>query len=127
MRKRYIFVCPVCDRLTDALRNDALTCSTACRVRLHRNPSLLDADRKIYQQLRVPLSMELQARALQELCPELQKPILEAKLTVKDAQPAVCRAFDKLVAKTARRVRQTRRAETTKTDQPLERLTNNET
>jgi hypothetical protein len=38
--KRYISVCPGCDRLFDTERRDAMTCSPACRVRAHRSGEL---------------------------------------------------------------------------------------
>jgi hypothetical protein len=39
MAKCYVIVCPACDRM-DIVQRPALTCSTACRVRLHRHPEL---------------------------------------------------------------------------------------
>ena len=35
--KCYVFVCLGCGLLADSKRSDAITCSGACRVRVHRN------------------------------------------------------------------------------------------
>jgi hypothetical protein len=38
MPKRYTLICVVCGREAEVARRDATTCSTKCRVWLHRHP-----------------------------------------------------------------------------------------
>jgi hypothetical protein len=47
MRKRYTMTCAVCGREAEVDRRDAVTCSTKCRVALHRHPELLRRKKSI--------------------------------------------------------------------------------
>ena len=69
---RRVFVCAACDLLTDSTRAHAITCSTACRVRLHRNPALLAARNVACEQLQVSVSSVLEAGAVWRLLPEAE-------------------------------------------------------
>ena len=101
--KRYagpwVYVCAGCDLLAMADRSDQLTCSTACRVRAHRNGSLkalrararmcgLVDDRTDKPQV----AGILQAAAIDILRPDdLGKQIMDGKMTIAQAQPEMVR------------------------------------
>ena len=97
--KCYIFVCCGCDLLATSIRSDALTCSTACRVRAHRNGSikrlrelatmvgLVDDDNRP-----LPASLK-QGEAIKRLRPDLFQRLEDNTLSIRQAQPEVVRAF----------------------------------
>lgn len=97
--KRYVFVCCGCDLLNVSSRNDALTCSTACRVRAHRsdrikilrelalNVGLVNDDGKT-----MPAEIK-QCEAIERLRPDLSERIRAGTLTIKQAQPDAYLAF----------------------------------
>lgn len=90
--KRYVFACAACGRLDEG-RRDQLTCSTACRVWLHRHPAILVRLRAVARHCDVPVSGLLHAHAIVALCPELEAPIMARTLTMADAQPLVLAAL----------------------------------
>lgn len=96
-RKRYVSVCAACDGLFEASRADQVTCSPACRVRLHRHPELVAHQRQMAAHMAVPLVLMLKAGAIRRLCPELEAPIMAGTLTIDAAQPQVCAAFRALL------------------------------
>lgn len=106
MPKRYIFLCPVCRQLAESTRNDKLTCSTACRVWLKRHPGFLDAERAACKRFGSTVPLDSIARALYMLCPELFEQVGHAELSLEEAQPAVCRAFDELVVNAVKEMEQ---------------------
>src|SRR5688500_738605 len=104
MRKRYISVCAGCDLLFDTGRADPLTCSRACRVRAHRN-GRLKKSREAAQVLALTdartgkpkAAPVLQAAAIQRLRPDLADQIMAGTMTIYQAMPEACKAFDELV------------------------------
>lgn len=72
--KCYVLVCAVCGVLTDSQRSDAITCSTACRVRGLRNGAIasLRERAKIWE---VPPGLLQRSAAVCILAPELVGPI----------------------------------------------------
>lgn len=98
-RKCYIFVCCGCDLLNVSSRNDALTCSTACRVRAHRSGHI-----KMLRKLAGSLGLVnddgktlpariIQHEAIERLRPDLAERIATDTLTLKQAQPYIYRKF----------------------------------
>jgi hypothetical protein len=101
MTKCYIVTCAVCGSLHEVHRRAALTCSTKCRVRLHRNPHLLDALREAGRDVKPDDERDgmfgmCQALAIDKLCPQLMDAIKNGTLTLDAVQPQVVRAFNKL-------------------------------
>ena len=96
MSKRYIYVCAGCDLLAESSRSHATTCSPACRVRAHRSGSLKRLQKTITHPECTP-AQALQAAAVLRLCPELEDPIWAGTMTIKQAQPTVCNAFDEVL------------------------------
>jgi hypothetical protein len=90
-----VFRCIYCDRLADSSRSHAITCSTACRVALHRNPEALERLERIADDL--PVGMLLEIGAVMELRPDLGEQIESGTLKVYEARPEVYRAFIKLL------------------------------
>ena len=97
--KCYVFVCCGCDLLSVSSRNDALTCSTACRVRAHRSGHI-----KMLRELAHSLGLVnddgkpmpagiKQCNAIQRLRPDLSERITAGTLTIKQAQLDVYREF----------------------------------
>lgn len=97
--KCYIFVCCSCDLLATSTRSDALTCSTACRVRAHRNRSikglrelatmvgLVDDDNR-------PMpALIKQGEAIKRLRPDLFQRLEDNTLSIRQAQSEVVPAF----------------------------------
>lgn len=74
--KRYVFVCAGCDKLAESERSDAITCSTACRVRAHRNGSLKTL-RAIAKAWDITPAMIQRAAAIEELAPEFEGALLD--------------------------------------------------
>ena len=99
MAKRYILHCAVCDRLYDATRKDALTCSSRCRVQLHRRPPenfkrLSDMCRRVGE---ITPFMMLQLKALHTLRPDLRSRIPPSCVFDTSLLEEVAKAFDELV------------------------------
>lgn len=103
-RKRYtgprVFVCAGCNLLAIAERSDQTTCSTACRVRAHRNGKLELLREQAVQFALVDtttgkpqVSLQLQAQAIYRLLPDLSQEIAAGTLTIAQAQPAAVREF----------------------------------
>jgi len=90
--KCYVFVCAGCDLLADSERSDAVTCSTACRVRAHRSGAIKRLRERI-KPFHVPLSLELQARAIDRLTPQFMPQIIAGKLTFDDVRDDVWREY----------------------------------
>jgi hypothetical protein len=99
--KRYILTCAACGLLTDVTRRNALTCSTRCRVSLHRHPDVLDGLREICRQLRVTPFGVLEMNALRVLRPDFSAAIEAGTLEMDAVRADVVRAFDQLVWKIA--------------------------
>lgn len=96
-RKRYVFVCAGCGLLADSVRRDQMTCSTACRVRAHRNGTL-QRWKDIAASQGIPPAMIGQAQAIGRLRPDLEQQCKEGTLTIDEAQPDMLQAFNKLLA-----------------------------
>jgi hypothetical protein len=91
--KRYVFVCVGCRRLACSERSDAITCSTACRVRAHRNGSAKRL-RDIADALDVRPGLVQQAAAIKALTPEIDAEIQAGKRRIDDeVRRAVWEAF----------------------------------
>ncbi len=103
-RKRYVFVCLACDRLSEASRADQVTCSPRCRVHLHRHPELVADLRVLAAKMHITVAQGQHAAALLRLCPELEAPIMAGTLTMEAARPQVLAAFDRLVMQVARQL-----------------------
>lgn len=75
MTKRYIVVCAACDGLHETSRRNTFSCSSACRVKLHRNPQLMEDLRALCTDKRSgrleldPFAV-LESAALSRLVPE---------------------------------------------------------
>ena len=108
--KRYagpwVYVCAGCDLLAESSRSDTLTCSTACRVRAHRNGRLArmraSAVTRDDRTGKPNIALSLQAEALLRLRPDLESDIMAGRLTIAQAQPLVCRAFTERLLTEAR-------------------------
>ena len=100
-RKCYVSVCLGCDGLFTTARADTLTCSPACRVRVHRHPEALASLRTTAKRLDITAASILRAAAIDRVRPDLVAAIRAGSLTLDDAQPEVWRAFwDRLCAAT---------------------------
>jgi hypothetical protein len=91
-----VFVCAGCGRLNASERSDALTCSTACRVRAHRSGIL-----KVIRALGGPDNIPppdviLRANAVKRLRPDLADQIVAGTRTIDDVKTEVYSAFIKL-------------------------------
>jgi hypothetical protein len=93
MAKCYIIQCAVCGLLTDVTRRDAVTCSSRCRVRLHRNPRILDPIRQLSQAWDVKLFQILEAGAIREVTPDLSTRISACQSTVAEVRSQVVQAY----------------------------------
>lgn len=104
MRKRYIYTCAGCGLISESGRSDTLTCSPACRVRAHRSGRLKEL-RALAKTLaltdartgKLKVAPMLQAAAIQKLRPDLADQLQQGTLTIFQAMPEVCEAYDKLV------------------------------
>ena len=94
---RRVFICAACHLLADSTRAHAITCSTACRVRLHRNPALLAARNVACEQLQVSVSSVLEAGALCRLLPEAEAAVRDGTRTIASYRPQMCAALDRLL------------------------------
>jgi hypothetical protein len=98
--KCYAYVCIGCGALDQSERSDKLTCSTACRVRAHRNGELRHL-RELASSLKILPASILQARAIEQLCPDTVQQIRNGRLTLEEAQPAANHAFLQLLLQAA--------------------------
>jgi hypothetical protein len=94
--KRYIAACAGCDALFESQRKDQLTCSPGCRVKAHRSGALKEL-RSVASRLEIAPSIIKQAAALRLLRPDFEPKVLAGKLTLSEAMPDLCTAFDRLV------------------------------
>jgi hypothetical protein len=94
--KCYTFICVVCRGLSQSSRRHTITCSGACRVRLHREPAItahVAQLRRIAESTGTTLPNVLQAHAVKTLRPDLFAELGAGTLSLDDAQPAIGRAF----------------------------------
>lgn len=97
--KCYVFVCAGCDLLAVSDRSDALTCSTQCRVRAHRNGSLKALrDLAAGPAFRIPPALIQQTAAVQRLRPDMADRILAGTMDIDDTRPEVWSAFWSLLS-----------------------------
>lgn len=80
----YVIVCAGCDLLAYAERADQITCSSACRVRAHRNGSG-DALRLLASDHRLPAGMLARAGAMWRLRPDLAERVKQGEIDIDDA------------------------------------------
>lgn len=99
--KCYVFVCMGCGLLACSRRSDALTCSTQCRVKAHRNGSL-QALRELAESIDVRPAMIRQALAVTTLRPDLEERITAGRMTIAEAQAHAWPAFLKLAGVSAK-------------------------
>ena len=89
--KRYVFTCAVCGLLAESSRSDALTCSTACRVKGHRSGDIARL-LKICEGDREEAARVMQVMALEVLCPDRLPSFLTSGFTA-EMRNAVAGAF----------------------------------
>lgn len=87
--KRHVFICLGCDRLAYSTRSDAITCSTACRVRVHRTGEA----KALRKALDGSLSRERQLEAVRLLRPDLADRIMAGKIKLDAVQDEIARIF----------------------------------
>jgi hypothetical protein len=97
---KHIFKCAGCGCLVDSDRSDALTCSTACRVRAHRNGKIKRL-REIAEMMDIPPGIIVQCQAITGLRPDLDDAIRDGKLTIKQAQQQIWPVYQDVVAAAA--------------------------
>lgn len=98
--KRYrvrVFECAACGKLADTTRAHAITCSTACRVALHRHPERFEALKEVCAALKVRPAMVLEANAIKALRPDLVDKIVQGAIEIEDTREDVYREFLKLL------------------------------
>ncbi|HEX7349069.1 MAG TPA: hypothetical protein VF264_05430 [Rhodanobacteraceae bacterium] len=102
--KRYsrVFECIACGRLADSQRSDAITCSPACRVWLHRHPERLDAIKRTCAGPGIPVAMLQEANAIRALLPDTSDRIARGEVEMEDVRGDVWRAFWALLTKDAK-------------------------
>lgn len=108
-RKRYIFVCAGCGLLTESGRRDTISCSPACRVRLHRQPDLLLPLTQGAENFHITVGSILRAAAVSRLRPDLADAVLAGTASLDSVMPDVVNAFDLLVWKAAKHLHQMER------------------
>jgi hypothetical protein len=79
----YVYVCVGCDLLDEKTRADQLTCSTACRVRAHRNGSL-EALRAQAKTLQIAPRLLVDSAAVWRLVPDLAEQIMRGEVELDD-------------------------------------------
>jgi hypothetical protein len=81
-KKRFdhVFVCAGCDRIALAERSDSITCSNACRVRVHRHPEVLKEMRAKCKQAQIPVALLARSEAVKRLRPDLMQPIIQGTI-----------------------------------------------
>lgn len=95
--KCYVYVCVGCDLLNMSERSDALTCSTKCRVRAHRNVSM-QVLRALASRLDITPASIQQAAAVQRLRPDLADQVAAGKVTFDGVRGEVWAAFWSLLS-----------------------------
>ena len=95
--KCYTFVCAGCAGLAQSHRRDTLTCSSACRVRAHRNGSF-KAIHTLASTMKIDAADILKAKAIMMLAPALNQSVAAGTMTIDDAQPAMAAKFGELLA-----------------------------
>jgi hypothetical protein len=93
MAKRYIIACAICADLIEVTRCDALTCSSRCRVHLHRHPDAVTQLRAAARSVQVDVFCILEAHAARALCPDLAERIADGGLTMEAARGDLLRAY----------------------------------
>jgi hypothetical protein len=102
--KRYtarVFACAVCDGLAESRSTRATTCSTRCRVQLHRRPELADSVRQQCEAQGVRLAQGLEARAARRLRPDLADLLDAGTLPAQAARAAIHAAYLDVVLRVA--------------------------
>ena len=84
--KCYVFKCFVCGGLDVSHRSDKTTCSSACRVKAHRQGILKRLRKRITEQVDRHFTPAHMARfhAVRELCPDLAARIEAGELELDD-------------------------------------------
>lgn len=95
-RKRYVSVCLGCRTLFDTVRRDQMTCSSACRVKAHRNGEIANR-RALADECKVAPASIGHAIAVDLLLPDQSSRIMAGAVTIDDVMPELVRAFDRLV------------------------------
>lgn len=108
---RWVIVCLACEGLAGVSRSDALTCSPACRVWLHRHPTkrtdhvaglVAAGELSGFGQSKpeaVLLSRQLRYQALRLMLPDLAEQVRAGRLGVEGARQAMNTEFSRLVAR----------------------------
>lgn len=94
--KCYVSVCVGCDLLFQTSRKDQLTCSTACRVRAHRNGSV-EALRVVAMKMKIPPALLQRCKAVDRLLPHETTRLIAGEVEVDDLQERVGSAFFRLL------------------------------
>ena len=101
LRKRYVcprvFVCVGCDLLACSERSHAVTCSPACRVRVHRHPDELRRVEALATSMHITVMDIQDAVAMQRLRPDLTARVTSGEVEMDDVRPDVWAAFLELV------------------------------
>lgn len=92
MTAAWVYVCIGCGLLDQTERRDTITCSTACRVRAHRNGSS-KALREAAAAFKIDASGIAQAEAVRVLRPDLIPKMEAGLLELEDMQADMSRAF----------------------------------
>jgi len=99
----YIYKCLGCGLLDAVERRGVLTCSTACRVRAHRNGTA-EALRKLARDFKIPPELILQCEAAVALSADIARRLHAGLVEMDDVQPEMCRLFNQLAMRMAREV-----------------------
>lgn len=107
-QKRYarIFVCVACDSMDATYRAHTLTCSPACRVRMHRDPSRIKALKAQAAAVRIPVALILDAQAIHRLRPDLGERVRQGEIEIEDTREEMHRTFYNLVFRLSDEARQ---------------------
>ncbi len=92
----WVFVCAGCGLLACSERSDAITCSTACRVKAHRGTWLKEV-KALAKALHIQPADILHSKAIVRLRPDFEELVRDGKLTIEGAMPEVYREFIKAV------------------------------
>jgi len=108
LRKRYmghlprtsqrVFQCAACGGLADSTRRHAITCSPACRVRLHRHPEIMRDWVERAEQIGVCIPYMLEINAAAELLPDFgERVFADQWLRVTDLRREIFAAYWRLL------------------------------
>lgn len=86
--KCYVFICAGCGLLAESRRSDAVTCSTACRVRIHRSGWSKTLQR-VAAAYRIDVAALGQAKAIERLSPDIAAEICAGSITIAQAQARI--------------------------------------